>query len=378
MKKDIAVTSHLYEHHVLTPNRPQGAVIKAARNSKPQISSKGAAENLTTLRQSAKDSANRHPSQLTAEQLDIVQAPKGDLFVVVGELLYSPDSSDGAPKSNTCTPDNSDGEQQEEEGPSVWASHLVCIKARSGRCNLLALVSKEEGTSWYFLSLPQSMNDWVAYYQEFTGCPDELQDSQHKRRRAAWKHRITAFCALFLGSDNRQVGDKTSAVRSGEEVSVPKTSAEVGQNTSNVEPAEHARVFQLTSACSTRLIQTRDLRNTKLRRSRKHARHMAEISIPFTQTIWKLQTGQLTKKHIREISRCVVEGFLVDKPALPPFKHQAFILNCSILARNAAKRKMAVVWDNIVEDAFDVAWNTTCPHPSGREAWSSEVIVIDD
>ncbi|KAK1775779.1 hypothetical protein QBC45DRAFT_382540 [Copromyces sp. CBS 386.78] len=367
MKKDIAVTSHLYEHHVLTPNRPQGAVIKAARNSKPQISSKGAAENLTTLRQSAKDSANRHPSQLTAEQLDIVQAPKGDLFVVVGELLYSPDSSDGAPKSNTCTPDNSDGEQEEEEGPSVWASHLVCTKARSERCNLLALVSTEEGTSWYFLSLPQSVNDWVAYYQEFTGYPDELQDSQHKRRRAAWKHRITAFCALFLGSDNRQVGDKTSAVRSGEEVSVPKTSAEVGQNTSNVEPAEHARVFQLTK----RLLYPADP-NDGLEEC-----EVEEIT-ETCQTTWKLQKGQLTKKHIREISRCVVEGFLADKPALPPFKHQAFILNCSILARNAAKREMAVVWDNIVEDAFDMAWNTTCAHPSGREAWSSEVIVIDD
>ncbi|KAJ4411288.1 hypothetical protein N0V85_003859 [Neurospora sp. IMI 360204] len=96
------------------------------------------------------------------------------------------------------------------------------------------------------------------------------------------------------------------------------------------------------------------------------------------KTSWNLQKGHLTEDHIREISRCIRKGLLVGKPALPPFKHQAFVLNCSILARNAAKRKMAVVWNNIIEDAFDMAWNTTCPHPSGRGAWSSQVIVIDN
>ena len=211
---------------------------------------------MTRLRQSAKDSADRHPSPLTAEQLDIVQVPKADLFVVVGELLYRPDSSNGAPKSNPRTLDSSNDEQQEdekEEGPTVWASHLICTKVRSERCNLFALVSDEEGgrKSWTFLSLPQSGNDWVVYYPEFTGYPDALQDSQHKRRRAVWKQRIAAFCALFLATGNgKDGGDKTSAaVRGAEEVSVPETSSAVvgGQTTSShVEPAEHARVFQLT------------------------------------------------------------------------------------------------------------------------------------
>lgn len=145
---DVAVTSHLYKYHVLIPNRPQGAIIKAAPNSKSGTSSLRAAENLTRLRQSAKHSAIRHPSPLTTEQLDLAQAPKGDLFVVVGELLYSPDSSNEAPKPNKCTPDSSGGEQEEEEqeNPNVWTSHLVCTKARSERCNLFALVS-EEGKS---------------------------------------------------------------------------------------------------------------------------------------------------------------------------------------------------------------------------------------
>lgn len=44
------------------------------------------------------------------------------------------------------------------------------------------------------------MNDWVAYYPEFTGYPDEVQVNQHKMRRTVWKRRINAFCAEFLGS----------------------------------------------------------------------------------------------------------------------------------------------------------------------------------
>lgn len=247
---DIAVTTHLYEHHVLTPNRPQGAIIRAAPNSKLETSSRKATENLTRLRESAKNSAIHHPILLTIEQLDVAQAPEGDLFLVVGELLYSPDSSEKAPKPKQCTLDSSGSEQEgevEEDEPNVWASHLVCTKVRAERCNLFALVSDKEGKSWTFLSLPQTVNDWVAYYQEFTGYPVEVQESQHKKRRAAWKQRITAFCAPILGYDSCQDGDKTSAVRVAKELQVLKTSAEVGQNPSYAEHVEQSRAFQLTN-----------------------------------------------------------------------------------------------------------------------------------
>ncbi|EGO60428.1 hypothetical protein NEUTE1DRAFT_97596 [Neurospora tetrasperma FGSC 2508] len=360
---DIAVTSHLYKHHVLTPNRPQWAIIKAAPNSKSETSSRKATENLTRLRQSAKNSAIHHPSPLTIEQLDVAQAPEGDLFLVVGELLYSPDSSEKAPKPKQGTSDSNGGKQEgeveeEEEEPNVRASHLVCTKARAERCNLFALVSDREGKSWTFLSLPQTVNDWVAYYQEFTGYPVEVQESQHKKRRAAWKQRITAFCAPLLGTDNCQGGDKTSAVRVTKELQVLRTSAEVGQNSSYAEHIEQSRAFQLTM----RLLYPDDP-NDGL-----DEYEVEEIA----------GTCQITKQHIREISHCVWIGLLANKPALSPFKHQAFIFNCSILARNAAKRNMAVVWDNIIEDAFDMAWNTTCPQLSDRGAWSSQAIVIDD
>ncbi|KAK3493973.1 hypothetical protein B0T13DRAFT_531342 [Neurospora crassa] len=350
---DIAVTSHLYEHHVLTPNRPQGAIIRAAPNSKLETSSRKATENLTRLRQTAKNSATHHPSPLTIEQLDVTQASKGDLFLVVGELLYSPDSSEKAPKPKQCTSDSSGSEQEgevveEEEEPNVWGSHLVCTKARAERCNLFALVSDKEGKSWTFLSLPQTVNDWVAYYQEFTGYPVEVQESQHKKRRAAWKQRMTAFCAPLLGNDNCQDGDRTSVVRVANELQVLKTLAEVVQNPSYAEPVEQSRASQLTM----RLLYPDDPKDG-----------LDEYEVKEI-----VETCQVTKQHICKISHCVWRGLLVNKPVLSPFKHQAFIFNCSILARNAAKRTMAVVWDNIIEDAFDMAWGTTCPQPSDRGA----------
>lgn len=61
----------------------------------------------------------------------------------------------------------------------------------------------------------------------------------------------SCFLCPFLATGNgKDGGDKTSAaVRGAEEVSVPETSSAVvgGQTaSSHVEPAEHARVFQLT------------------------------------------------------------------------------------------------------------------------------------
>lgn len=101
------------------------------------------------------------------------------------------------------------------------------------------------------------------------------------------------------------------------------------------------------------------------------------------QILWRLQEGYLTEECVRETNQGVRRGLLVGKPPLPPFQHQAFVLNCSVMGTNTARRQSVVKWDDIIEDAFDTAWETTYPHPvDGRddEVWnfSSEVIVIDD
>ncbi|KAK3399068.1 hypothetical protein B0T20DRAFT_190300 [Sordaria brevicollis] len=395
--RDIAVTSHLYEHHDLLPNRIPKAIIRASPHTRVQTWSNKAAENWSKLRESAQKSASRHPAPLTTEQLDIAKTKKGDLFVVVGELLYSPDSDsdsdiDEAPRppKNTKTTINDNSNRLSSE--NIWASHLVCIRACNVRGNLYALVSDvNDKRLWNFLALPQNVNDWVAYYPEFTGYPDEEQAKQHKTRRTVWKRKMVAFCSGSLGikrtynhffdSKNTDkmakalptvIKKKSPAGKSPPAATTAPSQAEAVQQNQGTPCANYVRSFEVTN----RLLYPTDP-SVGL-----DEKEIDEI-IKACTTLWRLQEGHLTEECVREISQGVQRGLLVGKPALPPFQHHAFVLNCLVMSRSAGRRYSVVKWDDIIEDAFDMAWNTTNPHPvdgRGNKVWNfgSEVIALDD